>query len=341
MPRARKRKRSADVDETGDGEDAERNGEEEVEEGEEGEEEEEVELSPKQREAERRALAGENILLLGPAGTGKSFLLRRLVTQFEAMGRRVAVTAYTGLAARNVGGSTLHSFAGIGLGNGKIEDLIKKVKRNRWSRQKWHSTQVLIIDEISMVSAELFNLLNEVGQAVRYCRSKFWGGIQIIGCGDFSQLPPIRAEYCFKWPEFHKMFPKKTCIVFERNFRQGSDMVLQRILNEVRCGRLSKRSIKILDACTHKEVPVELNIDPVHIYPRKRQVEWYNRECMAKIDEEEHVFVHSFRAHHSMRESTKTSLHKSMLKSCPCPDILVLKIGAQVKIGRASCRERV
>lgn len=102
----------------------------------------------------------------------------------------VAVTASTGLAACNVGGVTLHSFAGIGLGKEPVPDLVKKIKRNQKAKTRWLRTKVLIIDEVSMVDGELFDKLEAIARTMRNNGRPF-GGIQLVITGDFFQLPPV------------------------------------------------------------------------------------------------------------------------------------------------------
>lgn len=103
---------------------------------------------------------------------------------------RIAVTASTGLAACNVGGVTLHSFAGIGLGKEPVPDLVKKIKRNAKAKTRWLRTRVLVIDEISMVDGELFDKLEAIARTMRNNGRPF-GGIQLVITGDFFQLPPV------------------------------------------------------------------------------------------------------------------------------------------------------
>ena len=129
-----------------------------------------------------------------PTGTGKSVLLRELIRGLQGKYRnepdRVAVTASTGLAACNVGGVTLHSFSGIGLGKESAPELIKKIKRNAKAKTRWLRTEVLIIDEVSMVDGEMFDKLEEVARKIR-ASGKPFGGIQLVITGDFFQLPPV------------------------------------------------------------------------------------------------------------------------------------------------------
>jgi len=103
---------------------------------------------------------------------------------------RIAVTASTGLAACNIGGITLHSFAGIGLGRESVDQLVKKIKRNNKAKTRWLRTKVLIIDEISMVDGDLFDKLEGVARSLKNNGRPF-GGIQLVVTGDFFQLPPV------------------------------------------------------------------------------------------------------------------------------------------------------
>lgn len=136
----------------------------------------------------------KSVFFTGSAGTGKSVLLRETIMVLRSMYKRepdrVAVTASTGLAACNVGGVTLHSFAGIGLGKEAVPELVKKIKRNAKAKMRWLRTKVLIVDEISMVDGDLFDKLEAIARAIRNNGRPF-GGIQLVITGDFFQLPPV------------------------------------------------------------------------------------------------------------------------------------------------------
>ena len=152
-------------------------------------------LSDEQKEV-LDLLAGKkkSVFFTGSAGTGKSVLLREAIKvlrdKFKREPDRVAVTASTGLAACNIGGVTLHSFAGIGLGKEAVPELVKKIKRNQKAKSRWMRTKVLIIDEISMVDGDLFDKLEAIARALRNNGRPF-GGIQLVITGDFFQLPPV------------------------------------------------------------------------------------------------------------------------------------------------------
>ena len=136
----------------------------------------------------------KSVFFTGSAGTGKSVLMRAIIAELRKKyvkePDRVAVTASTGLAACNIGGVTLHSFGGIGLGKEDIPTLCKKIKKNQKAKNRWIRTKILVIDEISMVDGDLFDKLEGIARSIRNNGRPF-GGIQLVITGDFFQLPPV------------------------------------------------------------------------------------------------------------------------------------------------------
>lgn len=137
---------------------------------------------------------GKSVFFTGSAGTGKSVLMRAIISELKKKYIRepdkVAVTASTGLAACNIGGVTLHSFGGIGLGKEDVPTLVRKIRRNANAKNRWIKTKVLIIDEISMVDGDLFDKLEGIARTMKNNGRPF-GGIQLVITGDFFQLPPV------------------------------------------------------------------------------------------------------------------------------------------------------
>lgn len=177
----------------------------------------------------------QNVFFTGSAGTGKSVLLRELILRLRAKHSRwrqtnedwdvlaaghVAVTASTGIAACNIRGCTLHSFAGIGLGVEPFEKLCWRVKGNKNAANRWRSTAVLVIDEVSMISAELLDLIEQLARFIRNDKRP-WGGIQVVLVGDFFQLPPVERA---KEPRFSfeadAWSTIDQCIQLQKVFRQ-------------------------------------------------------------------------------------------------------------------------
>lgn len=128
----------------------------------------------------------------GDAGTGKSYLLRVLVEALqEQVGKdKVFVTASTGIAACNIGGITVHSFAGLGIAEMDLNHTLRKIRQNESAVDRWKTCSVLVIDEISMLDGRLFDTLEYTARVLR-CSDLPFGGIQVVLCGDFFQLPPV------------------------------------------------------------------------------------------------------------------------------------------------------
>ena len=136
-----------------------------------------MELSTEQQIAFDKYIQGENIFITGPGGSGKSELIKKINNHAVTHFKTIQVTALTGCAAvlLNCKAKTLHSWSGIGLGAGSIEDLIKKVKSNKFSKAMWKNTHTLVVDEVSMLSLKLFDTLNIIGKIIRG-NSKAFGG---------------------------------------------------------------------------------------------------------------------------------------------------------------------
>jgi len=207
-------------------------------------------LSDEQRAVVKAVMdEGKSVFFTGSAGTGKSVLMRAIIAQLRHKYRlepeRVAITASTGLASCILEGQTLHSWAGIGLGKEPAPELVKKIKRNMKSRQRWQKTKVLIIDEISMVDGQLFDKLEQVARTLRNNGRPF-GGIQLVFTGDFFQLPPVpdrntEAKFVFEAVNW------ETCIqhtiLLTHVFRQ-KDEQFATMLNEMRLGKMSYATVR-------------------------------------------------------------------------------------------------
>ncbi|GAA6014142.1 hypothetical protein JCM11491_004118 [Sporobolomyces phaffii] len=146
--------------------------------------------SDEQKEVLEQVKKGGNVFFTGSAGVGKSFLLNEITRLLEHLQRPFQITATTGIAALQVNGTTIHSWAGVGLCDKPIHELYSKITRNESSKKNWTGISTLIIDEISMSPAALFEAINILGKLVRESPAAF-GGLQMIVCGDFYQLPPV------------------------------------------------------------------------------------------------------------------------------------------------------
>jgi ATP-dependent DNA helicase PIF1 len=209
-------------------------------------------------------LAGESVLLTGPAGAGKTFVLNQLIRLVKADGKHVSVTATTGLAATHLGGTTIHSWAGIGvldeLPNGFVEHLSKG------RVDIIEKTDVLIIDEISMLHDYRLDMVDEACRLVRRKDEPF-GGIQIIMSGDFFQLPPINrgdsraggfVVHSRAWQELDP-----TICYLEEQHRQDDEVLLD-ILSAIRAGDVRRHHAEKLLARVDVEVPEDTVLTELH-----------------------------------------------------------------------------
>lgn len=270
----------------------------------------------------------KSIFFTGAAGTGKSVLLRRIISDLRRRSvgyGKVAVTASTGIAAFNIGGSTVHRFAGIGLGKEDKDALLKRVRANRLVKRRWQTIQTLIIDEISMVPAELLDKLDYIARKVRRQPNKAFGGIQVIFTGDFFQLPPIIAgdltgnQFAFD-AECWKECIERT-IVLKQVFRQ-KDTRFSSMLDEMRRGILSPETIATFQAL-NRTPKVPPGIAPTQLFARRFEVERANETELRKLQSEGHTFLSSDEYNEEIPFQVK-------LDDLIAPPKITLKVGAQV-----------
>lgn len=188
-------------------------------------------------------LKGEHVFLTGPAGSGKTFVLNQFIRLAKRDGRHVSVTATTGLAASHLGGSTIHSWSGIGIHEYLPGQFVEHLSKGR--REIIEKTDVLIIDEISMMHDFRLDMVDEVCRMVRKEPDEPFGGIQVILSGDFFQLPPVNrgdAEQG-RFVVFSKAWQEMDPVIcyLEEQHRQGEDDKLTDILSAMR-GRDIRRA---------------------------------------------------------------------------------------------------
>ncbi|XP_056322092.1 ATP-dependent DNA helicase PIF1 [Danio aesculapii] len=207
-------------------------------------------LSKEQTAVLNAVLSGKNVFFTGSAGTGKSFLLKRIVGSLPP--KSTYATASTGVAACHIGGTTLHSFAGIGSGSAPLEQCIELAQRPGVLRH-WTSCKHLIIDEISMVEAEFFDKLEAIARSIRRSTEPF-GGIQLIVCGDFLQLPPVtkgkeKANFCFQSRSWRKCIHMNMELM---EVRRQTDKTFISLLQAVRVGRVTEEvTAQLLKSANH------------------------------------------------------------------------------------------
>lgn len=285
-----------------------------------------VQLSTQQQKVIDLVLRGISIFLTGNAGTGKSVVLTELIWKLIKAKKQIAVTASTGIAALNLPfGKTLHSWVGCGI-NPMTKETAPRFASKLSEENQFTSTQVLIIDEISMVSNEFLDAIDIIAKISRGRSDLPFGGIQVIFCGDFLQLPPVivkPAKGTFAFVGQSWKAAKLTCCCLTKQFRQGSDLEFVDLLNMVRKGKMTKEGLELLQKTTKTEFGDLKGVIPTILYSTRVEVDKENELELAKLKGEHRTYV-------AEDKSISLSALKMLEKSCIAPKALTLKVGAQV-----------
>ena len=311
-----------------------------------------TELSIEQSCALQQFENGDNLFVTGEGGTGKTLLIKYLIKSAISRKKKIQVCAMTGCAALllSCNARTLHSWSGIRLAKDDQETIILEVMKNKAACNAWKLIEILIIDEVSMMSKKVFDVLNEIGKRIRN-NPKPFGGIQVIFTGDFYQLPPVSNEmFCFESNDWYTVFEMSNHIVLNTIFRQ-SDPMYKSILSKIRRGIIDTESKKILSKQLHRTFDKEANYGctPTKLFPLKSQVDRLNQTMYNTLEGQsyEYPFVSKtdckvqletnigFTLEQTERCKNLTQLRAkreidSLLSNSPCQNILSLKKGANV-----------
>lgn len=281
-------------------------------------------MTDKQESAFNKYLEGENIFITGQGGTGKSYFIKKIYDDSIKNGKNINVTALTGCAALllDCKATTIHHWSGIGMGNLNVDDSIYQINKYK-KRKNWVNCDILIIDEISMLSGEIFELLDNIGKKIRKNKKPF-GGIQLIFSGDFHQLPPVcYNKFCFETQLWSECF--KYELLFTKNYRQNDDEDYKNILTEIRNESLSDKSKDLLLQCINKKKPDD--IEPTILVPVKKLSDKINQEKNNNIKGKSKTYTFSYIKKCSKNIELELLKQK---KSIIIEDVLDLKIGSQV-----------
>ena len=264
-------------------------------------------------------LSGRSALLTGAAGTGKTHLLNTFIAQARKRGKKVSVTATTGLAATHLGGNTIHSWSGIGVNDHLPNNFFERLSKTR--RDVISKTDVLIIDEISMLHDFRLDMIDKVLRTVRENDQPF-GGIQLVMSGDFFQLPPVNRTneqgggfvvYSDAWQEL-----RPAVLYLERQYRQNDEQLLD-ILTALRTGDVRRRHVEALLARTEIEPP---DGDITELHTVNVDVDDINIQKLAELPGEERSY---------QQTATGSKIYvENLQRSVLAPENLVIKLGALV-----------
>ena len=275
-----------------------------------------------QRLALEILLHGESALLTGPAGAGKTFVLNQFIRASKDEGKYVSVTATTGLAATHLGGTTIHAWAGIGVLDYLPDRFVDHIAKGR--REIIEKTDILIIDEISMLHDYRLDMVDEVCRLVRKAPDVPFGGIQVVMSGDFFQLPPVNRAgsreggfvvHSDAWRELNPVI-----LYLDEQFRQREGDALLDILTSLRANDLRRHHAEKLLERTKYEPPTDADLTELHTV--NIDVDQINRRRLAGLAGDE--------VQYTQHTTGSANYVENLQRSVLAPVELVLKLGALV-----------
>lgn len=276
----------------------------------------------------------KNVFITGHAGTGKSYILSKLKEKIP----NLVITSTTGIAAVNVKGQTIHSWAGIGICNRPIEQTVEKILKKSSVKNQIQKCKILAIDEISMLDIKTFEYVDSVLRQVRSCDEPF-GGIQVLFIGDFFQLPPVEKnensaqKYCFESKLWENL--DLYTVLLTKNYRQNEENLITALSN-MRTNSLTDADVKLLKTRECKE-----NIDTqnaLHIFATNQEADNYNNMKFNKINSEEYKLfaIDGVYKGEKLVENPTNIREENILKRidvvCSAEKSISLKIGVRVML---------
>lgn len=267
--------------------------------------------------------SGRNVFLTGSAGTGKTYVLNKFIEHLRDCKVKTAVTASTGIAATHISGKTIHSWSGIGIKQSLTPKDLKNLSRKEYLKKSIVKAKVLIIDEISMLHKSQLEAVDEVCCMFKENNEPF-GGLQVVLCGDFFQLPPIGSDYEQSKDKFCFMSTSWVGAGFQvcyltQQFRQNEN-VLTDILDEIRGASVSQTSIDLLNTATN--TVLEGKMDYSRLYTHNLDVDTVNERELNLLKGK----AKNFKASTSGEKKIIETLKKTVLAQ----DFLALKKDAKV-----------
>ena len=314
-------------------------------------------LSDEQKIAYEKYKNGENIFLTGPGGTGKTKLIQYFVHYSKYYEEKFQVCAMTGCAALllQCNARTLHSWSGIKLAKGPKDKVVDSVLFNKNAFKNWKKVKILILDEVSMLSKKIFEIIEEIARHAKKNDLPF-GGIQVIFSGDFCQLPPVgnygekdTSQFCFESPVWNFVFPKQNNILLKKIFRQN-DKEYARILQHIRQGILKKQDCQLLKKRLDIQFDPESHYGctPTKLFPLRAKADHINKIMFEKIEETQYTFEiiqkldnltldnnkpiprETFEKCKKLSEKDVDQEINVLVTNIPCQQVLHLKVGTVV-----------
>lgn len=281
-----------------------------------------------QKEALDILKMGKNVFLTGAAGSGKTFVLNEYINYLKENAVSVAVTASTGVASTHLGGQTIHAWSGLGVRDSLSDRDIDDMMQKAYLYKRFEQAKVLIIDEVSMLHNFRLDMVEWICRQFKRNEKPF-GGMQVIFCGDFFQLPPVtrgevlESQFAFKADSWQRA-GLTVCYLSEQH-RQKDDIYLE-ILNDIRGGSVGRKTLQALNDRLNAEVSV--GVEPTRLFTHNVDVDVINNKYLSLLSEKERQYQMSWKGSEYIADSLK--------KSCLSPEKLILKVGAKVMFTKNS-----
>jgi ATP-dependent DNA helicase PIF1 len=287
-----------------------------------------------QEEALQILNSGASVFLTGEPGSGKSYVASRFVSQLRRDNVTASLTASTGIAAAQLGGTTLHAWSGIGTRSQLASAELEAIAKNRRVSDRIKKTRVLVVDEVSMLSGQIVSLVSQVCQYVRNSRDPF-GGLQVVFVGDFFQLPPVirRDErhapeadsqdeedispFAYASRAWRDLDPS-VCYLTEQH--RQTDVEFSKLLGAIRSNRREKADLDLLDSRKLKQDSLPRSV--TRLFTHNVDVDRINNAELLKLPGETKSFF--------MTSTGDRLLADGLKRGCLSPERLDLKKGAVV-----------
>ncbi len=271
---------------------------------------------------------GKSVFLTGSPGAGKTYVLNQFITQAEQKGKRVAVTASTGIAATHIGGTTIHSWSGLGIRDELSPRDLTWLGGNEKLIKRYNTTDVLVIDEVSMLHGKRLDMINEAAKLLRESEESF-GGLQVILVGDLFQLPPVNrstsltagreqeaddfVHLSLAWQELNPTI----CYLLEQHRQTGGGLL--EVLEAMRSNSLEDYHEGLLAERLGEQAD-EMTI--TRLYAHNADVDMINQEKLRELEGEQHRY--------QMRTSGAQAKVEQLTRGILAPEELILTEGAEV-----------
>lgn len=277
----------------------------------------------RQKQALQLMMAGRSIFLTGAPGAGKTYVLNEFIRLAKKRGKNVAVTASTGIAATHIGGTTIHSWSGMGIQDYVSEQDLVRLGSKKTLIKRYNAADVLVIDEVSMLHGRRLDSVNLLAKRLRQSEKPF-GGLQVVLVGDLFQLPPIDrarqavpdfAHLSDAWAELDPVI----CYLTEQHRVSAGDSLLD-LLGAMRRGEVNEFHEEALRERLGRK-PAESEV-VTRLYAHNVDVDKINQSHLDALSADEQVY--------HMQMSGRDTKREQLMKSVLAPERLVLKRGAEV-----------